>query len=284
MYKCKYCGKEFEKKQQLGGHIIWCKENPNRTGKSNLKFNQRKNCIIQYDLFCKYCGKQCKNKNSLVQHEIRCKENKHRISTKGNRVPHRAWNKGLTKETDERVKHQSESISNSYKTSKITNWCQGLNKGNDNRVKVLAEKSSKTILCKVRDGSWHHSFRKSKSAEYKGVKFHSNWEVEFAKFLDNNNIIWKRPTEKFEYIFLDKKIHYYTPDFYLPAFDLYIEIKGYPTDKDFLKWEHFPKDKTLDIYFGDDLSSLGIIDKYSDVYNNVDVKFREKHIKFFEDN
>ncbi len=28
MYKCKYCCKEFESPQKLGGHIIRCKGNP----------------------------------------------------------------------------------------------------------------------------------------------------------------------------------------------------------------------------------------------------------------
>lgn len=79
MYKCKYCNKEFEKKQQLAGHVIWCKDNPNKTGKSNFSNIQRTQDIIQDNLFCKYCGKQCKNKNSLVQHEIRCKENPNKI-------------------------------------------------------------------------------------------------------------------------------------------------------------------------------------------------------------
>lgn len=37
MFKCKYCGKEFETKEQLGGHMVWCKENPNRNGHSGFK-------------------------------------------------------------------------------------------------------------------------------------------------------------------------------------------------------------------------------------------------------
>ena len=94
---------------------------------------------------CKYCGKECKNKNSLAQHEIRCKENPNKIISPICRKGHKSWNKGLTKETDERVKRNGESISNGYKTGKITNWCQGLNKDNDDRIKSLAEKSSKTI-------------------------------------------------------------------------------------------------------------------------------------------
>ena len=47
LYICKYCGKEFEKSSQLGGHIIWCKENPNRSGKSN--FNNCPKMLIVLD-------------------------------------------------------------------------------------------------------------------------------------------------------------------------------------------------------------------------------------------
>lgn len=56
---------------------------------------------------CKYCNKECKNKNSLVQHEIRCKLNPNKIQVVNHRGKNNpmhgksAWNKGLTKETDE---------------------------------------------------------------------------------------------------------------------------------------------------------------------------------------
>lgn len=69
---------------------------------------------IQY---CKYCGKECKNKNSLIQHEIRCKENPNKIDTSNswNNKNKQVWNKGLTKETDERVNLLSKKISDSLK-------------------------------------------------------------------------------------------------------------------------------------------------------------------------
>lgn len=66
----------------------------------NSKFNQ------QQTLYCKYCGKECKSINSLKQHECRCPSNENRKSdvTKGFNTPGiTPWNKGLTKETDERV-------------------------------------------------------------------------------------------------------------------------------------------------------------------------------------
>lgn len=276
MYKCRYCGKEFEKKQQLAGHVIWCKENPNKTGKSN--FSNRKNDIIQDNLFCKYCGKQCKNKNSLSNHERLCKLNPNRQESpfvKYNKEKEKPWNKGLTKEIDERVKRNGESISNSYKNGSTIAWCQGLTKEIDERLLKMSEKISDTVLENVKNDNWHNSFGKSKIVEYKGIKFHGNWEVEFAKFLDNQNIEWKRNTQKFEYLF-ENKIHYYTPDFYLPKFDLFVEIKGYPTQRDFCKWNDFPADKRLNIYFGDELYDLNIIDEYKDVYESVPLKYRKK--------
>ena len=42
---------------------------------------------------------------------------------------------------------------------------------------------------------------------------------------------------------------YYTPDFYLPDEDIYIEIKGYKTIKDEAKWSQFPIDKRLKVLF-----------------------------------
>jgi DNA-directed RNA polymerase subunit RPC12/RpoP len=227
------------------------------------------------EYICKYCGREYKNKNALTQHKIRCKENPDRLLIKGNRSHHTSWNKGLTKETDERVKRNGESISNGYKTGKITNWCQGLTKDNDIRIRTLSEKSSKTILSRVKDDTWHNSFGKSKLVEYKCIQFHGNWEVEFAKFLDTHNIEWERNTQKFEYLF-ENKTHYYTPDFYLPRFDLFVEIKGYPTQRDFCKWNDFPNDKRLNIYFGDELYDLGIIVEYKDVYKSVPLKYRKK--------
>ena len=57
-----------------------------------------------------------------------------------------------------------------------------------------------------------------------------NWEVEFAKLLDEKDIKWIYTNDKFDYVY-ENKIHKYYPDFYLPEFDTYIEIKGYPTKR-----------------------------------------------------
>lgn len=79
-------------------------------------------------------------------------------------------------------------------------------------------------------------------------------------YLDNLNIKWRRPTEKFKYIF-EEKSSYYTPDFYLEDEKVYIEIKGYKTPRDEAKWSQFPDE--LKVLEGKDLVQLGILDVYS---------------------
>lgn len=77
-----------------------------------------------------------------------------------------------------------------------------------------------------------------KIQEYNGNSFHSKWEVDVAKWLDKNKILWERKVKPSEY-FWDGRIHLYFPDFYLPTFDLYLEIKGREVDCDIAKWNHF---------------------------------------------
>lgn len=124
------------------------------------------------------------------------------------------------------------------------------------------EKISNTIKEKVERGNWHLSFSKSRTYKYRGSYFHGKWELEYAKWLDKNNIKWRRPTEQFQYQF-GKIIRYYTPDFYLIDEGIYVEIKGYPTDKDFAKWDSFPL--PLKLLNGADLYSLGLIKSFRKV-------------------
>jgi len=113
-----------------------------------------------------------------------------------------------------------------------------------------------TVSKRIESDSWHLSFSKSRTHEYKGVKFHGLWEVKFAMNLDDKNVEWRRPTEKFQYIF-EGKTRNYTPDFWVPELESYVEIKGYTTLKDEAKWSQFPL--KLIVLKGEDLIHLGIL-------------------------
>ena len=61
-------------------------------------------------LECKFCAKICKNDNSLRNHERLCPKNEDRVYVSLT-IGKPAWNRGLTKETDDRVLAYSVTIS-----------------------------------------------------------------------------------------------------------------------------------------------------------------------------
>ena len=65
-------------------------------------------------------------------------------------------------------------------------------------------------------------FTKGKGGHYRGVWFRSSWEISFAKFLDAAEILWLYEPKRFHL----KDGKHYSPDFYLPTTETYIEIKG----------------------------------------------------------
>ena len=63
----------------------------------------------------------------------------------------------------------------------------------------------------------------------------------FCKALDAANIKWKRNKERFGYIKPDGKFSSYRPDFYVEDWEIFVEVKGYETDLDRIKWSQFHK-------------------------------------------
>lgn len=211
------------------------------------------------DLNCKYCGAEKKNRNSLIQHEIRCSKNPKRIPvtiTGVNNKGHIAWNKGLTKYTDERVAKNGQAITNGYKSGKIQPLRGAQNPSSNPEVR---KKISETIRQKARNGEWHTSLATKMHHHYNGYDFDGKWEVAFAVYLDLCNIPYVRNSDRFPYTY-NNQSSTYTPDFYLPATDEYIEIKGYSCGRDYAKWKQFPSDKRLVILKEKDLLALGVFD------------------------
>lgn len=72
----------------------------------------------------------------------------------------------------------------------------------------------------------------------------SKAERNFAELLDEHNISWvKNTTQKFEY----KPNKFYYPDFYLPRYNAWIEIKGafYLREEDELRWRSVPNHEVI---------------------------------------
>jgi len=61
--------------------------------------------------------------------------------------------------------------------------------------------------------------------EYNGVLLESSYELCLAQDLDKNNIDWVRPT-RVKWIDTAGKVRHYTPDFYLPKYNVYLDPKN----------------------------------------------------------
>lgn len=125
------------------------------------------------------------------------------------------------------------------------------------------EKISKSNLKRFKDGSRAVSGGNSYS---KGGYYvtplqdklwlRSSYELAFAKYLDAHQILWMYEMETF-----DLGNTTYTPDFFIPKEELFVEIKGWMKPESQLKIDIF-RDQypwiELEILFGDILKEMGV--------------------------
>lgn len=130
IYKCKYCGKEFESSQKVAGHTLHCKQSPKyeqsveqlKKARSGIRRDENGQIFIHKGEICEcqFCHKQFKL-HGLKNHERYCDLNPNKSVYyryyRKDRIYYvpGGWNKGLTKETDERVKKMSETVKNIIK-------------------------------------------------------------------------------------------------------------------------------------------------------------------------
>ena len=206
-------------------------------------------------LNCKYCEKECKNNNSLKQHEIRCKLNENKIEVKSNFIKYneKLKNGELTKEYSN---HYSKAktlglpkpeISN--ETRKKLSICGKNQKWDLERRKRHSDTMIKASILYPDSYSSNNVCGRTKLIETidsfnNKTKLNGNWEYLVSLLLNELEIKWtNKISEKIYYIWENKKRIYY-PDFYLPEFDIYIEVKGYERPRDLAKWEAI-KDKLI---------------------------------------
>lgn len=101
-------------------------------------------------------------------------------------------------------------------------------------------------------------------AHYDGPKgkylMRSRWEVAYAEWLDEQNIDWQ-----YEPRWFALGGSSYTPDFYLPAEDRYVEIKGRMTEENAKKLKKFAErypQINLTVLQRAELTAIGLLDKH----------------------
>lgn len=218
MFKCK-CGKKFEKSTSLNSHARFCE-----------LYNKKKK-ITTDDFYengffkCK-CGKQFEKKTSLITHFGHCykynKKRKNYENLKGNiKTP---WNKGLNKHNNVFIKNGGETLSNKIKNGERIPGFKNKKHTKETKEKISASRSENNngyIKCK-----YYEIFSPFMN---KNVNVQGTWERDFAYFLNEKKINWirdKKKSLKYKH-HKDDYTHNYYPDFYLPDFDMYVEIKGF---------------------------------------------------------
>lgn len=111
----------------------------------------------------------------------------------------------------------------------------------------------KHLNLKGRIGGFRKNSTKVLRSIYNDQQMDSGAELAFAKLLDLHNIKWlKNSSQFFEFTYPDNKSGKYFPDFYLPDYNSWVEIKGkkYYREHDELRWASVPN---LEIIWAHDI-------------------------------
>ena len=137
----------------------------------------------------------------------------------------KAWNKGLTKETDPRVAK----IVNTFHQKMLNGYVSPL-KG---------RKLIESVIQKLKEtgGGLRHGAGRGKKGWYKGFWCDSSWELAWVIFHLEHDVKFERNKQAFQYEF-EGKIHKYFPDFKMED-GTFIEIKGFHSEKSKSKMSQF---------------------------------------------
>lgn len=187
------------------------------------------------EYICQYCGRKCKNLNSLRQHEIRCKLNPNKLDMSYIKPGHSKGHKGTNQFIKAKELGLDPPIISKETREKFSNIWKG-KRHTEEEKKKLSESMKKAVIKYPNSYSSSNVNGRVKHYEYNGFILDGKWELEVAKYLDSKNIKWEKPSKGFEYEW-NNSVHIYFPDFYLPEYNYYIEVKGYQRDRDLYKWK-----------------------------------------------
>lgn len=192
------------------------------------------NILKETDMLnCKFCEKTCKNHNSLINHERLCAKNPNKTVS-----PLVKWKKEHPDLSSDATKRGS------FKpgSTPYTKGKPGTFKGKTHSVET------KLIMCQQKNAlyqsGWEPTCGRCKKYDYESsiagkIKVDGTWELKVAKYLDFIGVEWNRNKKRFSYLKKDGRLSTYQPDFYIKTWGTFLEVKGYETELDKLKWSQF---------------------------------------------
>jgi len=234
---------------------------------------------------CQYCGKEVGNKGCLVLHEKSCKLNSNYVKHNSGHYWKKgqiAWNKGLTKETNNSLKQIGITLKEKYKNNEIIPSFLGKHHSEETK-KIISEKRKKWLLEHKDQHVWRRD-SKFLSEPCENLKQYLrnkgiNFVEEYEPFDDINyclDIAW--PDEKIA-IEVNGNQHYNRDGslskYYQKRHNLFIE-RGWKIFE-----IHYTKCYNININDFNDILKLPIYDKdYVDKYfSKKELKQKNKQIK-----
>jgi hypothetical protein len=216
---CEICKKSFGSYRALNGHKRMHANNMGGVEKGHT-FGLEDNitsCII--------CQKEFRLSRACHSHFEQVHK-KNTYENKGRPIGIDAWNKGLDK-NDERVKKIGDTLRYKYKSGQLKAHFKGKKHSKSTKQKISRKLSvnNKGGRCK-----WYL---------VGGVSVQGTWERDVAIQLTKLGISWRKlkvNSDVLRYT-INGEIKSYTPDFYLPDDDVYLEVKGYWWGNDLLKMQ-----------------------------------------------
>lgn len=195
---------------------------------------------------CQFCDKECKPLG-LSSHELYCKINPERRDKSGANNPNYGKNgkKGGNQYTVAAKEGRLINMSDETK-AKISASAKVANAGS-NLWPEERRKAHSVLMSKVaadNPGSYTAEKIIGRVPMYdivdsfgNATKVRGKWEYNVACWMSSNGIAWTNKVQhKFLYYWKGSMRRYF-PDFYLPDFNLYVEVKGYEVERDYAKWE-----------------------------------------------
>lgn len=175
-------------------------------------------CNINHDKLGKFCSRSCANSRGPRSELTKSKQS----------ISNKIYEESLTDEQKVTRYYQWRSASPNFICGPYTKIklrpCSHCGKefwSNNLHTKVYNTTCSDHCFLSVK--------RKNSSGNkttYNGEVYDSNWEVLFAKWMNEQSITFIRPTTHIAWIDSAGKQRKYFPDFYIPILDLYIDPKN----------------------------------------------------------
>lgn len=248
MFQCKECGKSFKSLGGLNSHKNHCADiqarskilDPNELMECDIcgQVLQRKfmnnHCRIKHvsnnekvAFVCELCGKLYHDAGNLKKHILHsCQNNPNKVPLKRKISQSTVWNKGKTKESDERIYKQSVSLKARYDSGEFSPPFKG-------KHHTDAAKKRQSDAQLMLDHSNNCRRTHGKGGYIDGIYMMSRYELAYYIYMRDMHRDIRRCDKTFTYSYEGKQ-HHYTPDFIVDG--QIVEIKGFETPVDVTKY------------------------------------------------